>query len=106
MYERSFSRAQLRLFDMLPVLHAKYQELQDAVNVTRRQWFTGFLTSSVPTVVLGFLVIALTVVTIAGETDPILSRMQDGVSNLALFLSMASLTVSVVVLLLWLVRKP
>ena len=106
LYERSFSRAQLNLFDLLPRLHAKVRGLEETVNVTRRQALVGFLTSTVPTMVLGGLVITLAVVTITGGTDSAFNKAAETVPALPLGLSMLALVLGVVAIILSLVRKP
>ena len=97
LYKQSFSRAQLEIFDDLCKLHLKLQKLQESADTSRRQVFLGFLTT-LPTVILGLLVVAIAVVALAGESDSVITQAQDALPSVPFILSCVSVAIALTAL--------
>ena len=103
-YERSYSRANMELFDLLPQVKDRVQKLEETVNGTRRAMVIGFLTSTVPAVVLGMLVLTLTLVTLIAGLNSAARELTDAVPSLPLVFSALSLGIAFAVLV-WVLSK-
>lgn len=97
-YNNSFSRAQLQIFDSLRKLHPKFLDLQESMNVSRRQVFIGFLTTTLPTVVLGLIVASIALIALLGASESFVTRVQKGGPLFPIILSCFSVAIASVAL--------
>ncbi len=97
-YDRAFSRGQMALYDLFFRLNGKFNDVVRMVNVTRRDIVVGFLTTTVPTIVIGLLVVVLTLLALSTGLNTLTDRIATAVPNVPLWLSMLATLVAIVAL--------
>lgn len=97
-YNKAFTRGQMQLFKMFRKLNDRFKDVQETVNVNRRDILTGMLTTTVPTIVIGLLVIIITIFAFTVDPDSVATRVQGSADKLPLIMSGIALVVSSLVL--------